>query len=341
MSGMRAVVVARPGVYGVEQVDSPVARAGEVVVEVRACGLCGTDVHIAHGEFPPAPYPLIPGHEFAGVVVAVGEGVDAPLLGARVAVDPTLSCGRCTPCRQGHTNLCERWGAIGDTVAGGLAERVAVPAANCYTVPAGLDWGAAALIEPLACAVWGARRAQPAPGATVLITGGGTMGLLLGQVLRRVGAARVVVAEPHPGRRQIAEEVGLDHAAAPDDAEALAAAAATADARFDLVADCSGRPAVIREAMGRVRRGGTFLVFGVAPTGAEVPVRPYDLYFGDMTIVGSMAINGTFGAAVRLAPTLALRPLLAPALDLAAYPEAIEAFGRGMHPKQQLHPGGA
>ncbi len=338
---MRAVVVARPGVYGVEQVDAPVPGPGEVVVEVRACGLCGTDVHIAHGEFPPAPYPLIPGHEFAGVVVAIGDGVDVPAIGTRVAVDPTLSCGRCTSCRQGHTNLCERWGAIGDTVAGGLAERVAVPAANCYAVPAGLEWGAAALIEPLACAIWGARRAQPAPGASVLITGGGTMGLLLGQVLRRMGAARVVIAEPHAGRRELAQEVGLDQAVVPDNVEALAAAAGTADARFDLVADCTGRPSVIRGAMGHVRRGGTFLVFGVAPAEAEVPVRPYDLYYGDMTIIGSMAINGTFDAAVRLAPTLALQPLLAPTRDLDAYPEAIAAFGRGDRPKQQLRPGGA
>jgi 2-desacetyl-2-hydroxyethyl bacteriochlorophyllide A dehydrogenase len=335
---MRAVVVERPGVYGVRQVDAPRPGAGEVVVEVRACGLCGTDVHIAHGEFPPAPYPLIPGHEFAGVVVECGAGVDAPALGARVAVDPTLACGRCGPCHQGHRNLCAHWGAIGDTVAGGLAERVAVPAANCHLVPDGLGWGEAALIEPLACAVWGAMRARPQIGATVLVAGGGTMGLLLGQVFRRAGASRVAILEPHPDRRHLALDVGLDAALAPDDADGLARAAGEARGCFDLVADATGRPEVVRAALDRVRPGGTFLVFGVAPPEATVPVRPYDVYARDLTIVGSMAINGTFPAAVRLAPSLALAPLIAPPQDLGAYADALAAFGRGGRPKQQLLP---
>ena len=333
VAGMRAVVVERPGVYAVRQMDAPRARAGEVVVEVRACGLCGTDVHIAHGEFPPAPYPLIPGHEFGGVVVERGEGVDWPRVGERVAVDPTLACGRCGPCREGHGNLCANWGAIGDTVAGGLAERVAVPAANCYAVPEGLGWGEAALIEPLACALWGVRRARPLPGATVLVTGGGTMGLLLAQTLRRAGASRVTVVEPHPDRRDLAREVGVDAAVAPGDGDAL-----PASARFDLVADATGRPEVVRDALTRVRRGGTFLVFGVAPAEATVPLHPYEVYYNDLTIVGSMAINGTVGAAVRMAPTLALAPLLAPPRPLEAYAEAISGFGGGPRPKQQLLP---
>ena len=334
-SRVRAVVVERPGVYRVGEVEAPRPGPGEVLVEVRACGLCGTDVHIAHGQFPPAPYPLIPGHEFAGVVVARGAGVASPAVGERVAVDPTLACGGCDPCREGHPNLCAHWAAIGDTTAGGLAERVAVPAANCYPVPAGLGWGEAALIEPLACALWGVRRARPRPGCAALVFGGGTMGLLLAQVLRRSGAARVAVVEPHPERRDLARAVGVDTAAAPGDEDALAA---VAPAGFDLVADATGVPAVVRQGLDRVQRGGTFLVFGVAPPEATVPLVPYDVYYRDLTIVGSMAINQTFGAAVRLAPTLALAPLLAPARGLEAYPEAIARFGQGARPKQQLTP---
>lgn len=328
---MRAVVVESPGSMAVREVEAPRPAPGEVVIEVRACGLCGTDVHIAHGTFPPAPYPLIPGHEFAGVVVERAAGVRWPEVGARVAVDPTLTCGRCEPCREGHGNLCADWGAVGDTRAGGLAERVAVPAANCHAVPDGLGWGEAALIEPLACAVWGVRRAAPAAGATVLVLGGGTMGLLLAQLLRRNGASRVTVAEPYPGRRALALEVGADAAVAPGEE-------AGASGRFSLVADATGRPESIARGLGLVARGGTFLVFGVAPQEATVPVRPYDIYFNDLTIVGSMAINGTFGAAARLAPTLALGPLLAPPLGLDAYPQAIATFGSGVRPKQQLVP---
>lgn len=325
---MRAVVVERPGRFRVKDVPDPRPGPDEVVVEVRACGLCGTDVHIANGDFPPAPYPLIPGHEFAGVVVDRGVGVKAPAVGARVAVDPTLACGRCGPCREHHGNLCANWGAIGDTVAGGLAERVAVPAANCYAIPDGMGWGEAALIEPLACALWGARRARVEPGSAVLVLGAGTMGLLLEQVLRRSGAARVTVSEPHAQRRALALEVGADVAVTPG-AEGT---------DFDLVADATGRPEVISRGLGLVKRGGTFLIFGVAPAEAAVSLRPYDVYFGDLTIVGSMAINGTFGAAARMAPTLALSPLLAPPLPLVAYSEAIAAFGKGDRPKQQLTP---
>jgi 2-desacetyl-2-hydroxyethyl bacteriochlorophyllide A dehydrogenase len=335
---VRAVVVQRPGVFGVQEVEAPRAGPGEVVVAVRACGLCGTDVHIAHGEFPPAPYPLIPGHEFAGVVVERGAGVESPVLGSRVAVDPTLPCGHCAFCREGRPNLCARWGAIGDTTAGALAERVAVPAANCYPVPAGLAWGEAALIEPLACAVWGVRRARPRPGGTALVYGGGTMGLLLAQLLRRAGAARVALVEPHGERRELAREVGVDAAAAPGEEASLRAECAPDG--FDLVADATGIPAVVSTALGWVRRGGTLLIFGVAPPAATIPLAPYAVYFGDLTIVGSMAIRHTFGPAVRLAPTLALTPLLAPPRPLEAYAEAIAQFGRGPRPKQQLTPCG-
>jgi 2-desacetyl-2-hydroxyethyl bacteriochlorophyllide A dehydrogenase len=332
---VRAVVVERPGVYGVREVDPPQPGPGEVVVEVRAVGLCGTDVHIARGEFPPAPYPLIPGHEFAGVVVARGPGVTEPPLGARVAVDPTLACGACEACREGRPNLCARWGAIGDTVAGALAERVAVPARQCYPLPPGLGWGEGALVEPLACAVWAIRRARPHPGARALVLGGGTMGLLLVQLLRRGGAAQVVVVEPHPARRELAEEVGADLALPP---EADPRHEAPARDGFELVADATGRPEVVARGLGLVRRGGTFLVFGVAPPDATIPLSPYQVYYGELTIVGSMAINQTFGAAVRLAPRLDLAALLAPPKALEAYPEAIREFGRGPRPKQQLVP---
>ena len=359
---MRAVVVERPGTYDVRDVDPPRPGPGEVTVEVRACGLCGTDVHIAHGEFPPSPYPLIPGHEFAGVVVERGSGVSEPELGARVAVDPTLACGRCDACREGRSNLCAQWGAIGDTVAGGLAERVAVPAANCHPLPPGLGWGEAALIEPLACALWGARRARLRAGDTVVVLGGGTMGLLLAQVLRRHGASRVTVVEPRADRRALALEIGADMAVAPGDegsgstdgqstdrpgpgvrasdhAEPQTGNPRAGSVGFALVADATGRPESIERGLGLVRRGGTFLQFGVAPQGARVPLSPYAVYFNDLTIVGSMAINGTFPAAVRLAPTLALTPLLAPAQGLEAYAHAIAGFGSGPKPKQQLWPG--
>ena len=127
---MRAVVIEQPGTITVTDVPEPEIGPGDVLVRVGACGICGTDLHIADGEFPPTPYPIIPGHEFAGEIVAVGSEVQSLREGTRVAVDPSLFCGHCHFCRRGKGNLCENWNAIGDTVHGGFAELVAVPAAN-------------------------------------------------------------------------------------------------------------------------------------------------------------------------------------------------------------------
>ena len=149
---MRAVVWDKPGQVRVTEMPDPAPRHGELVVQVGVCGICGTDVHIADGEFPPTPYPIIPGHEFSGRVVAVGGGAPGGWRdGERVAVDPSLFCGYCAACRAGRGNLCANWNAIGDTVDGAFAEYVSVPAANAYRIPDSVDDSQGALIEPLSC----------------------------------------------------------------------------------------------------------------------------------------------------------------------------------------------
>ena len=156
---MRAIVLDRPGSFRVAEVPDPTPGEGQIVVKVDACGICGTDIHIMDGEFPPTPYPITPGHEFAGTIAAVASDVRIDLpVGAKVAVDPSLYCGYCRRCRSGRDNLCENWAAIGDTVDGAFAEYVAVPAANAHLLPDGIDGQLGAMIEPLACAVHGLRR---------------------------------------------------------------------------------------------------------------------------------------------------------------------------------------
>jgi D-arabinose 1-dehydrogenase-like Zn-dependent alcohol dehydrogenase len=124
---MRAVIVERPGVVRVDDVLEPEPGPDEVVLQVGACGICGTDIHIVDGEFPPAKYPVIPGHELAGEVVAVGTDVNTFKVGDRVGVEPNLNCGACYYCQRGMGNICERLNGIGATHSGGFAERVAVP----------------------------------------------------------------------------------------------------------------------------------------------------------------------------------------------------------------------
>src|ERR1700745_418691 len=185
---MRAVIWEEPGKLAVIEAADPAPGHGQLVIQVGACGICGTDVHIADGEFPAAPYPTVPGHEFAGRVVARGAGVPADWRdGERVAVDPSLFCGYCRACRSGRGNLCANWNAIGDTVNGAFAEYVAVPAAHAYRIPDSVDDAQGALIEPLSCAVHGLRRIGPVLGEDILLTGAGTMGLLLLQQLEPAG----------------------------------------------------------------------------------------------------------------------------------------------------------
>ena len=155
-------------------------NAGEVVIRVGAVGICGSDLNIAAGLFPPTPFPIIPGHEFAGEVVAVAPGIDFIHDGDRVAVDPSLFCGHCPWCRVGRGNLCDNWGAIGDTVNGAAADYVAVPAVNCHHIPDSMSFPQAAVVEPLSCAVHAIKMAPPRVGESVLVVGGGTMGLLPG-----------------------------------------------------------------------------------------------------------------------------------------------------------------
>jgi Alcohol dehydrogenase GroES-like domain len=165
-------------VVEISTVDDPAPGPREAVVAVAACGLCGTDLHILEGEFAPS-LPVVPGHEFAGVVVAVGSAVGELAVGTRVAVDPSLYCNECHYCRIGHNNLCERWAAIGVTTAGGAAEYAVAPVANCVPLPEHVRLEDAALVEPLACAVRGYDVLTSQLGSHVLIYGSGTMGLMM------------------------------------------------------------------------------------------------------------------------------------------------------------------
>jgi 2-desacetyl-2-hydroxyethyl bacteriochlorophyllide A dehydrogenase len=291
---MRAVVLNRPTDFAVAEVPDPVPTAAEVVIRVRATGICGTDLHIVDGEFPPTPYPIIPGHEFAGEVVAVGADVSYFSVGSRVAVDPSLFCGHCSACRRQRGNLCEHWGAIGDTVNGAFAEYVAVPAANAFAIPDSMPFADAALVEPVACAVHGLRRLDMTAGSSLLVVGAGTMGLLLAQLARRTGAAMLTVVDTDPSRRDIAAKLGFDTA------NSIPEALSVYPAGYDYVVEATGVEAAGQAALRAVARGGTFMVFGVAPESAKLEVSPFRVYNDEISIVGSMAVLHTFPAALRM-----------------------------------------
>jgi 2-desacetyl-2-hydroxyethyl bacteriochlorophyllide A dehydrogenase len=329
---MKAAVITSPGNVEVTSVDDPAPAAGQVVVEVAACGLCGTDLHILQGEFAPS-LPLIPGHEFAGVVAATGSGVTGLSQGERVAVDPSLYCHQCHYCRIGRENLCLHWGGIGVTVSGGAAEYVAVPAANCVRLPEHIATEDAALIEPLSCAVRGYDVLTSQLGAHVLIYGAGTMGLMMLELAKRTGAASVDVVELSAERLKMARELGCTNAVTSAD---------ELDQPFgwELVVDATGNARAIQDGLGRVGPGGTFLQFGVADYATRVTIDPYRIYNKEITITGSMAVLHSYERAAELLAAGVLNPamFITDRLPLADYAQAIGRFRSGAGLKTQVRP---
>ncbi len=342
---MRAVIIDKPGNVRIGTAPDPTPGVGELVIRVGACGICGTDLHIAEGEFPPTPYPIVPGHEFAGEVVAVGADVPKGIggkdtivrVGTRVAVDPSLFCGHCDFCRTGHGNLCLNWGAIGDTVDGAFAEYVKVPAANAYVLPDNMSFRSAALIEPTSCAVHGLHRLNPRSGDTFLIVGAGTMGLLLMQLALHGGASRVAMVDLNTQRLERAKTFGAQRTYT-DVKQALE----EEPLGFDCVVDATGVAKAIEGALPAVKRGGKFMVFGVAPQEARVPISPFSVYNDEITIVGSMAVLFSFEQALDLISSniINTEAMLTSALPLEDFPKALDMVRRGEGVKTQILPNG-
>jgi 2-desacetyl-2-hydroxyethyl bacteriochlorophyllide A dehydrogenase len=332
---MRAIVLDRPGSFRVAQVPDPAPGKGQIVVQVEACGVCGTDIHIMDGEFPPTPYPITPGHEFAGTIAAISTDVNATLglsVGDRVAVDPSLFCGYCRRCRAGRDNLCENWAAIGDTTDGAFAEYVAVPAVNAYRLPPDLDGQQGAMAEPLACAVHGLRRLGGVFGDSVVLAGAGTMGLLLLQLLVHAGAGPVTVVDRVESRLEVARKLGASRT--------VTDLADLADERFEIAVDATGAAPVIEGATRLLDRGGRLLVFGVSAADAVIAASPFRIYNDEITITGSMAILRSFAPAVELLASGAVdvRPLLSAPLPLEEFGEALDRVRSGRGIKTHVRP---
>jgi 2-desacetyl-2-hydroxyethyl bacteriochlorophyllide A dehydrogenase len=339
---MRAVIIDAPGNVRIGSVPDPIPHPDELVIRVDACGICGTDLHLIDGDSPLARYPLVPGHEFSGEVVALGanivrrSGSEPDLkIGSRVAIEPNLYCGHCESCRTGHENLCLNYSAIGVTTNGALAEYVAAPASKVYLLPDAISLREAALIEPLSCAVHGMHSLNPRSGDTVLIVGAGTMGMLLLQLIRHGGASRIAMVDLNSQRLERAEQLGATRTYT-----AIPQALADEPHGFNCVIDATGVPVVIEQAFSAVKRGGKFMIFGVAPYNATVALSPFRIYNEEITIIGSMAVLFSFQAALDLlsAGIIDTQAMLTSALPLEDFQQALTLVRHGEGVKTLILP---
>ena len=336
---MKAIIFPQPEAIEYTTVADPTCAPDEVVIQVEMSGICGTDLHLYRNEYM-GEFPIIPGHEFGGRVVEVGNQVKTNVqIGDRVAVDPNLYCGYCEFCRSEQSNHCLNWQGVGVTRAGGFAEYVAAPARACYAVPESLTDAQMAFIEPLACIMYGMSRLRIPPSDAVLLFGAGPIGLLLLQAMRHSGAGPIVVVEKQPDRLQLAADLG---------ATAILNAGSDLDAAlrhfaphgFGVVADATGVPPVIESGFNYLRPRGQFLMFGVAPMDAQINVRPYDIFKNDWQILGSFALCYTFQQAITWLETgvVNIDPLVSHTAPLADFAELFQQFAEGKTRKVHLQP---
>jgi L-iditol 2-dehydrogenase len=298
--------------FTVDDAPDPAPGGGQVLVAVHTAGICGTDVHATQGLFPWTP-PLVMGHEYTGVVMDVGQGVSRRLLGRAVACEPTYGCGECAECRERRVSHCSRI-----TRAGGFAERVVLPTHAVHPLPEGLDPATAALAEPAACCLAGLEMVKIPPDAAVLVIGGGIMGLLTMAMARRRGAARTILSDPMPERREVARRLGADHVVDPSREPLRDSVLTLTEGRGPhVVCEAVGKPELVAEAIAVVKPMGTVQLVGVSPKGQALPIDLYDLHYREVRIQGAYGRGRAFRRALALLPSLGVESLITARFPLA------------------------
>ncbi len=323
-------------------------RAGELTLAVEWCGLCGTDVEeYTDGPLviPSRPHPLtgvrppvIIGHEVAGRVLAVGDGVEIEP-DTLVALDGYLYCGSCRACRRHEVNLCERWAHIGMSYPGGLAEQMVVPAAMAIPATAEIASDHLALAEPYSVAVHALRRAHLELGERVAVIGAGTIGLAVLQVARTAGAGMAAVVDQIASRQSLAAQLGADQVA-----ESIDVLAGEMDGSFDLVVDCSGSDLVPDAAMRLARPGGRILLVGFPPRPGMLDYTTFLLrelslvasvghvYDEDFSAAVRLLCSGRVEAAALISHRIPLERAVSDGIELLASPSRAEARKILVHP---------
>jgi L-iditol 2-dehydrogenase len=301
-------------------------EAGEVLIRVAACGICGSDVHGYDGSSGRRVPPIVMGHEAAGTVAGLGDGVTDFAAGDRVTFDSTVYCGTCAPCRRGEINLCDNRQVLGVSCAeyrraGAFAEYVAVPSRIVYRLPDGLSFAEAAMLEAAAVAVHAVSLAQSFPESTALVVGVGMIGLLAAQALRAAGCSRVFVADVDGSRLKLAQDLGATAVLSAETDIAKQVLQLTGGAGTDVVVEAVGRTETVTASVESVRRGGTVVLVGNISREVSIPLQK--VVTRQIRLQGSCASAGEYPRAMELLASGAIqvKPLITAIAPLADGPQ--------------------
>jgi D-arabinitol dehydrogenase (NADP+) len=318
---MKAIKIEKPNHLELVEIPIPESGENEVLIQVKASGICGTDVHIFCGEYM-GDYPVIPGHEFSGVIKKVGGSVTRFTPGDRVAVEPNIACDNCFHCLNNRHNFCENWSAVGVTRPGGMEQFVVAPEKAVFDI-GDLPFEVGAFVEPLSCVLHGVERLDPDLASSILIIGAGPIGILLMQVLNHYGAVEITVVDKNPARADFAAAMGaafvetnLENLERDD---------------FDIVVDATGVIPVMSRCIDFVRYGGKVLLFGVPPAGEKITFEAFPIFRKGLTIMSSFTSARNSYQALDLLKhkQISVDGLVSHKLPLEEFQHGIELLERG------------
>lgn len=319
---MKAAKIVQPGQMEMVELPCPEPAANEVLIRVMASGICGTDIHIFRGEYL-GGYPVIPGHEFSGVVEATGSAVTRFKVGDRVAVEPNIACDNCEACLNNRQNFCHNWTAVGVTRPGGMAQYTTAPEKVVFDIGS-LTFEQAAFMEPLSCVLHGLERLGAELADKVAILGAGPIGMLLLQGIRAQGATHVTVVDKNAARVEFAAEMGAEATLTNLNNLKLDA--------FDLVIDATGAIPVMQRTIDFVRPGGKVLLFGVPPSGKEMCLEAFKIFQKGLTVLSSFTSVRNSYQALDLLTTgrICVESLVSHRLPLEEFQRGIEVIEQGV-----------
>lgn len=324
---MKAILYTSPKIFSVAEVEKPKCRSGQVLIQVYACGICKTDLHIHDGSFI-SEFPLINGHEFSGVISEVGDEVNEWKVGDRVTADNTELCGFCKPCRENRPLYCENFNSHGCNMPGGFAEYVAINHDKVFSISDNLSFEQATFTEPTACAVHGVDRIKPNLGDSALMFGAGPTGIILAQLLRRAGLCEFVIADPNKKKLDILRRLGFKNLVQIDRDDFNKSKNNIMQVYkkgFDIIIDATGSSSVTQKCFDFAKKGSKIVIYGVCEESSMVSISPYNIFKNEYTIIGSFAQTHCFNRALAYLETGAVQ-----VQDLISHVLPLEEYGKGL-----------